>query len=248
MLDAVIVSDVHLGSSNCQAKELSRLLEQIAEGAVPTERLILNGDVFDSFDFRRLSKSHWKVLSLIRKLSDQIEIIWICGNHDGSAEVVSHLLGVTVKDEYIFHSGGRDVLVLHGHTFDDFLDAHPVLTWIGDCIYALLQWIDRSHTIARAAKRGSKTFVRCARKVADGATAYARKMACDVVCCGHTHFATVAASRGGGVEYFNSGCWTECPCTFLTVARGDVRMRTFDPEAETFGDSTLDHALASSDA
>ena len=57
------------------------------------ERLILNGDVFDSIDFRRLKKSHWKVLSLLRKLSDELEIIWLCGNHDGSAEVVSHLLG-----------------------------------------------------------------------------------------------------------------------------------------------------------
>ena len=53
--------------------------------------------MFDSIDFRRLSKNHWKVLSLIRKLSDQIDIIWLYGNHDGSAEIISHLLGVTVK-------------------------------------------------------------------------------------------------------------------------------------------------------
>lgn len=68
-------------------------------------KLILNGDVFDSIDFRRLKKNHWKVLSLIRKLSDHLEIIWLCGNHDGSAELVSHLLGVSVQDEYILHSG-----------------------------------------------------------------------------------------------------------------------------------------------
>ena len=152
MLDAVILSDIHLGSSNCEAKAVSSLLEAVADGIIVTDRLILNGDVFDSFDFRRLNKSHWKVLSLLRKLSDQIEIIWIAGNHDGSAEVVSHLLGVTVKDEYTFRTGERNVLVLHGHTFDDFIDVHPFLTWVGDCIYALLQRIDRTHTIARMAK------------------------------------------------------------------------------------------------
>src|SRR5216684_2207970 len=131
MLDALILSDIHLGSDNCQAKRVVRLLERIEEGEIRTARLILNGDVFDSIDFRRLSKAHWKVLSLIRKLSDRIEIIWLCGNHDGSAEIVSHLLGVTVMDDYVLHSGGASILILHGHVFDEFLDSHPLLTWLG---------------------------------------------------------------------------------------------------------------------
>src|SRR5438128_1025061 len=100
MLDAVILSDLHLGSDNCQARRVCRMLERIVEGELVTARLILNGDVFDSIDFRRLNKAHWKVLSLLRKLSDQVEIIWLCGNHDGSAEIVSHLLGVTVMDDH----------------------------------------------------------------------------------------------------------------------------------------------------
>src|SRR5258708_3146741 len=125
MLDAVILSDLHLGSENSQARRLTDLLEQIVEGELLTERLILNGDVFDSIDFRRLNKNHWKVLSLIRKLSDQIEIIWVFGNHDGSADIISHLLGVEVRNEYILESGGRRTLIFHGHIFDEFLDGHP---------------------------------------------------------------------------------------------------------------------------
>src|SRR5262249_30753855 len=120
MLDAVILSDIHLGSDSCQAKLVCRMLERLVEGEVRTDRLILNGDVFDSFDFRRLNKSHWKVLSLIRKLSDHLDITWLCGNHDGSAEVVSHLLGIDVRDDFVLESGGRRILVLHGHRFDDF--------------------------------------------------------------------------------------------------------------------------------
>src|SRR6516165_12687222 len=112
MYDALILSDLHLGSSNCQAKNIRRLLENVADQKVVAHRIILNGDVFDSIDFRRLNKNHWKVLSLLRKLSDQIDIIWICGNHDGSAEIISHLLGVTVKDEYVLHSGDQRLLVL----------------------------------------------------------------------------------------------------------------------------------------
>src|SRR5206468_3506332 len=124
---------------------------------------------------------------LLRKLSDEIEIIWISGNHDGSAEIVSHLLGVTVKNEYVLWSGDRKILVLHGHAFDDFITAHPILTWVGDQIYFALQRIDRTHTFAKLAKRGSKTFLRCARKIEEGSVEYARKLRCDAVCCGHTH-------------------------------------------------------------
>ena len=98
MLDAVILSDLHLGSGNSEAKRVCEFLERIVEGELITPRLILNGDVFDSIDFRRLNKNHWKVLSLLRKLSDQIEIVWLAGNHDGSAEIISHLLGVIVEE------------------------------------------------------------------------------------------------------------------------------------------------------
>jgi UDP-2,3-diacylglucosamine pyrophosphatase LpxH len=237
-LDAIILSDLHLGSANCQSKDLCTFLEGVAEGAPAIERLILNGDLFDSFDFRRLKKSHWKVLSLLRRLSDQIEITWMCGNHDGSAEIISHLLGVTVRDEYVFRSGGRDVLVLHGHVFDEFITAHPILTWIGDCIYALLQCIDGTHTIARLAKRGSKTFVRCVKKIQEGSIKYAREKGCSAVCCGHTHLAGVLVGGGRDVEYFNSGCWTETPSTYLTVAGGDIRLHKFVPDAGVSADVT----------
>jgi hypothetical protein len=98
LLDAVVISDIHLGSDNCQAKAAAAFLQILLDGDLRTRRLIINGDVFDSIDFRRLKKTHWKVLSQIRHLSDKIEVIWIAGNHDGSADVISHLLGVSVVE------------------------------------------------------------------------------------------------------------------------------------------------------
>jgi len=226
MLDAIIISDLHLGSDNCQAKRLCDFLEELAATEPRTQRLILNGDVFDSIDFRRLKKHHWKVLSLIRKLSDEIDIIWLCGNHDGSADIVSHLLGVTVMDEYVLHSGNRQILVLHGHIFDEFIEAHPFLTWVGDVIYYWLQRIDSTHSFAKRAKKGSKTFLRCAQKVLDGSLAYAHRKKCQAVCCGHTHHPLGFAAEH--VEYYNSGCWTEAPGTYLTVEEGVVRLHAFE--------------------
>jgi UDP-2,3-diacylglucosamine pyrophosphatase LpxH len=228
MLDAVILSDIHLGSDNCQAKYVCRLLERIVDEEIVTQRLILNGDVFDSIDFRRLSKNHWKVLSLIRKLSDHLDIIWLAGNHDGSAEIVSHLLGVTVMDDYVLESGGQRLLILHGHLFDAFLDNHPVLTWLADSIYHSLQWIDRTHYFAKLAKRGSKTFLRCTRKIEEGALDMARRRHCTSACCGHTHVALAHTDQP--IAYYNSGCWTELPCHYLTVADGLVRLHAVEAE------------------
>ena len=184
--------------------------------------------MFDSIDFRRLTKHHWKVLSLVRKLSDTVDIIWICGNHDGSAEIVSHLLGTAVVDEYVLESGDHRILILHGHVFDDFIDAHPVITAVGDWIYCLLQWVDSSHKFAKLAKHGSKTFLRCARMIQDGATEHARRNGCTAVCCGHTHHAVT--DPAGDVQYFNSGSWTELPCTYLTIADGRVALCSFQDE------------------
>src|SRR5271156_4099744 len=167
VVDAVIVSDIHLGSENCQAKAIGELLQQMLDGEFRARRMIINGDVFDSIDFRRLKKTHWKVLSLIRHLSDKIEVIWTCGNHDGPAEIVSHLLGVQVHDEYVFTSGDKHILIMHGHVFDDFIDDHPIMTWFGDVLYNMLQKIDRRHYVARLAKARSKIFLHCVDKVKD---------------------------------------------------------------------------------
>ena len=91
----------------------------------------------------------------------------------------------------ILEAGGRRILILHGDVFDKFLDKHPILSELGYLIYKFLQHIDRSHTLARNAKHGSKTFLRSARLIAEGAVEKARQCRCTAVVCGHTHTACV---------------------------------------------------------
>jgi len=43
----------------------------------------------------------------IRKIADEMEVVWINGNHDGPAEIVSHLLGVRCADEIIVKAAER---------------------------------------------------------------------------------------------------------------------------------------------
>jgi UDP-2,3-diacylglucosamine pyrophosphatase LpxH len=230
-IDAIIISDIHLGSPLCQAELLAGFLGRIELGEIRPRQLILNGDVFDSINFHRLSKHHWRVLSLLRKLSDRVAITWVCGNHDGPADTVSQLLGVNVRDEHLLNSADRSVLILHGHTFDEFLYSHPVIGWIGDFLYRGLQKVDRSHRAARKAKSASKTFLRCARKIREKATAYASSLGHDIVICGHTHHAEIAVANNitTGVTYINSGCWTEIPCTYITISNGKAGLHFINP-------------------
>ncbi len=222
-MDSVIISDLHLGSKVCQAKQLTDFLHLIHTNELPTKELILNGDVFDSWDFRRLSKHHWHVLSELRKLSDHVHVIWINGNHDGPAEIISHLIGVDVANEYQFTSGETNIICLHGHMFDTFLDKHPRLTKLADYFYHWMMKLDSSFALARSLKRSSKTFMRNSEKIENLSREYAFAKGADIVCCGHTHMAVAKPILG----YYNSGCWTETPCTYLAVDDGRVELHPF---------------------
>jgi UDP-2,3-diacylglucosamine pyrophosphatase LpxH len=218
LLDAVLLSDLHLGSNSCQV----RAVQQFVDTLPPTARLVLNGDVLENTEFR-LTKQHWRVLSRLRKLSDQLELVWVRGNHDFDAESVAHLIGAAFVPEYVFESGGKRVLCVHGDAWDRFLTDHPLVSNVADWFYLRIQRMSRR--LAVSAKRSSKTFLRCVERVRLEATEYGKAKRADVVVCGHTHHAEAAPGPPPGLPaYFNTGCWTDHHCHYLTAQDGLVRL------------------------
>jgi UDP-2,3-diacylglucosamine pyrophosphatase LpxH len=71
--------------------------------------------------------------------------------------------------------------------------------------------------------------LRCVQKIEERAVEAARKQHCTAVCCGHTHHAIL--TRRGGIQYINSGCWTESPGTYVTVAGGLIELHAFEATA-----------------
>lgn len=231
MFDAIVMSDIHLGSQTCNCESALAILKSVHDGRLPTSRLILNGDVFDDYDFRRLNKHHWKVLSAIRKVSDHVEVTWVVGNHDGPMDLISPLLGVTAVNELVLESGGKKFLVTHGDRYDDFIARFPFITWLGDRLYRLIQRMDGSQRIARFIKRRSKTYLRNSDKVRDKAIAEAaQRHLCGAV-AGHTHRAEV--TKVGNMVYANSGCFTETPAHFLCVSDGQITVHETDDISES---------------
>jgi UDP-2,3-diacylglucosamine pyrophosphatase LpxH len=117
--------------------------------------------------------------------------------------------------------------VIHGHQFDAFINDHPVLTALADAAYWLLQKLDRTHYVARLAKRRSKIFIRSTHRIRAGAVQLASRLGCQGAVCGHTHHAASDEAGAAAVTYHNSGCWTECPSTYLHIAGGAVSLRTW---------------------
>ncbi len=124
------------------------------------------------------------------------------------------MLGITLCDSYKFVSGGNTFFVVHGDEFDEFISQRPFLTYRADCIYKFLQWVDPTHKWALYAKKSSKLFLRSKDKIRHGAVQKYGKDA--VVICGHTHFAE------SSTDYMNSGCFTELPCSFITIVDGET--------------------------
>ena len=219
LLDAVVVSDFHLTSSACQV----RILEGFLENLPPTRRLILNGDVLESTE-GRLTRHHWRVLSLFRRMSAELELVWVRGNHDHDAGPIAHLIGATFVPEFRFTSGNKRFLAIHGDRWDAVVTDHPRLTFWANWAYLNLQRVSRSW--AAAIKRRSKAFLRMVGRVKEGALAYGTRSGADVVLCGHTHHAEE------GEKYLNTGCWTDQRCNYLTVANGAARLHEVEAGRE----------------
>ena len=91
-----------------------------------------------------------------------------------------------------------------------------------------MQKIDRTHYVARLAKRKSKIFIRCTDKIRRRARELAAKKNCDAVICGHTHHAeALEPTPENPIAYYNSGCWTENPSSYLQIANGAVTLHRY---------------------
>jgi len=232
--DTVIISDLHLGSEVSRARDALEFLQ-----TVKCRRLVLLGDIFADLNFRRLTKEHWKFLGHIRKLSNPkhgIEVVWVEGNHDhGLTEVMSHLVGVPVYQEYAWRYGGKRHLAIHGHQFDRFVINNYLISRIGEWVYLQLQKIDRKGKLfTRYLDRLNTKWLRLTNKVAEGALSYAKQGKAERVFCGHTH---VAQHRErDGVDYYNCGSWIDPPCTYITVSEEGVALHAYDIQLERIDD------------
>jgi UDP-2,3-diacylglucosamine pyrophosphatase LpxH len=228
--DTVILSDLHLGSETSRASAALQMLKECS-----FQRLILLGDIFCDLNFRRLKKEHWQFLGYIRKLSNpkrKVEVVWVEGNHDqGLTDVMSHLVGIRVFEEYVWDFCGLRHLAIHGHQFDRFVLGNMPLSRFCTMVYLQLQKLDfGSKRLARYFDHLDTTWLRLSHKVAQGALSHAEAKDVDRVFCGHTHEA-MHGSRNH-IDYFNTGSWTQAAATYVTIDEGGVEIHEYTQRAD----------------
>jgi UDP-2,3-diacylglucosamine pyrophosphatase LpxH len=228
--DTLILSDVHLGAETSRAREATNVLKNNR-----FRRLILLGDIFADLNFGRLTKEHWKFLGFIRKLSNpkrNIEVVWVEGNHDqGLTDVMSHLVGVKVYQEYAWEYRGRRHLAIHGHQFDGFAVNSLKLSHLGTLLYLQLQKFDfKGKPLTRLIDRLNTRWLRMSAKVACGALNHARLHNASRIFCGHTH--EVMHRQEEGVHYYNSGGWVDSKAAYLTIDEEGVRIHEYQERSD----------------
>ena len=204
-----IISEIHLGSPVCRVEKVLECLER------PCDKLIINGDLFDSFNFKRFNSEHWQVLSTIRRLSKKIPVIFCRGNHDSNIESLSTLLGVEFVSETFLLWKGKKVLVCHGDRFDHWT-AKQTLSDFFTGLYYIIQRLDTKHRkFSTWLKLKSKQILKVHKHHEERSIKFAKSHGYDVICVGHSHLENKIEQDG--VIYVNSGSFCECPCSYVEI-------------------------------
>ncbi len=254
-LAAVVISDMHLGTRSCKAKELLAYLKTIQP-----EKLILNGDIIDIWQFSKsyFPKPQLKVLRQIIKMMEQgTEIHYIIGNHDEALRrfVGLSLGNLTIANKVLLEINGAKTWIFHGDAFDVVMHHSKWLAKLGATGYALLTAINKivnaflsllGHkriSLSRDIKRMVKTqrtdaTTRFEQTVAEIAIKKRYKYAI----CGHIHWPAkkMIKNSNGEVMYLNSGDWVE-NLTALEFEDNDWQLIHFNPEENENSNSDDDN-------
>ncbi|MDT0685685.1 UDP-2,3-diacylglucosamine diphosphatase [Autumnicola psychrophila] len=222
-LDIVVISDVHLGTFGCQAKELCDYLDSIHP-----EKLILNGDIIDIWQFRKsyFPKAHLEVIKKIIDLSSQgTEVIYITGNHDDMLRKFSDtkLGGFSVVDKLVLDLNGKKAWFFHGDVFDVSIKHAKWVAKLGGWGYDLLirfnsvlNWSlvkmgKKKYSLSGKIKNSVKAAVKSVHDFEKTAADLAIESNYKFVICGHIHQPKIIrkTNEKGTCLYLNSGDWIE---------------------------------------
>lgn len=217
----IFISDVHLGTANCKAREVIHFLKHTR-----CDRLVLNGDIIDGWQLgrgSRWSKDHTRFVRFILKRVEkkQLEVIYLRGNHD---DILSRFLPLEfatlrIVEDYIHETPRGRYLVLHGDVFDTITKNFVFLAHLGDWGYRILMSMNRwfnayrswrgkeYFSLSKAIKAKVKQAVSFISDFEEKLAKLAESRGCCGVICGHIH--TPADKMVGELHYLNSGDWVE---------------------------------------
>jgi UDP-2,3-diacylglucosamine pyrophosphatase LpxH len=226
---SIFISDVHLGTKDCQADKLNNFLKHNS-----CDTLYLVGDIIDAWRIQQ-NKWRWKQshTNVVRRVLGHAKrgtrVVYIAGNHDEFLRPMmpyGFSFGLIEIHNQIEHIGadGKHYLVVHGDLFDGITRLAPWIAFLGDRAYDVIlslnskfNWIRHRFgfgyfSLSKYLKHKVKKAVDFIFKFEENLASYCKKRGFDGVICGHIHHAEIKEING--VTYMNDGDWVES-CTAL---------------------------------
>lgn len=209
-IQALFISDVHLGSKGSNADQVLDVLKKYQP-----EYLFLVGDIIDGWLLKRKFRwpqSHTNVIRKIMSYSKNgTKVIYLPGNHDEFAREYLDLNfgNIEIHNEYIWNN----TYITHGDLYDGVVK----LKWLGilgSIGYDFAISIDRrlkklgyKRSLSKFLKDKVKEAVKFITSFEEELCRQAIKHNCKTVMCGHIHHPEDKVI--GDVRYLNCGDWIE---------------------------------------
>lgn len=239
-VEVLVLSDIHLGTFGCHAKELLRYLK-----SVRPDQVILNGDIIDMWQFKKWywPQSHMKVLQHILKWAIKgVPVTYITGNHDEMLRQFSDLQfgSLKVQDKLLLDLNGEKTWIFHGDVFDASIQYSKFIAKLGGQGYDLLILINRALnwvsekagqgriSLSKRVKNSVKQAVKFVSDFENTAAELAIEQGYQTVICGHIHQPAdrIVENENGRVRYLNSGDWIE-NLTALEYNQGEWKLFSY---------------------
>ncbi|RZI42994.1 UDP-2,3-diacylglucosamine diphosphatase [Herbaspirillum sp. HC18] len=236
---AIWISDVHLGTTGCQAARLLEFLQ-----ATESETLYLVGDIIDGWQLKRRwywDQTHNNVVqNVLKKAKKGTEVIFVPGNHDEAIRQFIDLDfgGIRIRDELVHVTAqGKRMLVLHGDRFDGVIACAKWLAYVGDSLYTMIlkfnqvfnAWRARAGlpywSLSQYLKLKVKNAVSYITSFEYALAAEAKRKGVDGVICGHIHKPEIREING--ITYCNDGDWVESLSALVEESSGELRLVTW---------------------
>jgi UDP-2,3-diacylglucosamine pyrophosphatase LpxH len=224
-IDILVVSDIHLGTYGCHAKELLHYLKSIKPKIV-----VLNGDIVDIWQFSKTywPNSHMKVIKhLVTWMGKGVKTYYVTGNHD---EMLRRFEGLKMGSLHIVNKvvlnlpGEKRAWVFHGDVFDVTMQHSKWLAKLGSVGYDILILINRFFNFIseKVFKKGKLSLSKKIKESVKSAVSFINNFEqttadigisnnFDFVICGHIHHPEIReiSNSEGSITYLNSGDWVE---------------------------------------
>ena len=222
-VELVVISDVHLGTFGCHAKELLNYLSSIKP-----KTIVLNGDFIDIWQFRKsyFPQVHLKVIRKILSMAAKgTKVYYVTGNHDELLRKFSdaHMGNFSIVDKVVLELDEKKAWIFHGDVFDVSVQHSKWIAKLGGLGYDYLILLNRfvnwclrkfgkePYSFSKKIKASVKKAVKHISDFETTATDLAIEKKYDYVICGHIHEPKIIekSNKKGSTRYLNSGDWIE---------------------------------------